>query len=190
MSSLPPPRELEEIDDGWGAGSGDDRITLPAPRAPDLSDGLSSGKRDSTVVQLEQKLTEQTRTLNETRQRLEAMRQRLAAAEDQIRTLEARNASVQMDLDAAQDAQRRLQQQLDAARAGAASTDGDDLQAIRGIGPKLSTKLRAAGISRYADLAALDAEGVTKLADRLGIRRGRIERDGWVEAARRLSSRS
>lgn len=186
MSSLPPPRELEEIDDGWAAGSGDDRTTLPAPSAPELSGSPSRGRRDSTIVELEQKLTEQTRTLNETRQQLEATRQRLAAAENEIRTLEARNAAVQMDLDAAQDAQRRLQRQL----GGAGGPDGDDLQAIRGIGPKLSTKLRAAGIRRYDDLAVLDAKGVTELAGQLGIHRGRIEREGWVQAARRLSTRS
>ena len=190
MSSLPPPRELEEIDGGWGSESGDERTTLAAPRAPDLSGGPSGGKRDSTVVQLEQKLAEQERTLNEARHQLEAMRQRLAVAEDQIRALEARNAAVRTERDAAVNAQRRLQQQLEAAQSGASPADWDDLQAIRGIGPKLSTKLRAAGIRRYDDLAGLDAEGITQLAERLGVHRSRIERDGWVQAARRLSSRS
>lgn len=66
-------------------------------------------------------------------------------------------------------------------------TKGDDLQAIRGIGPKLATKLTSLGITSYQQLAALGPNDLASLAELLGVHLKRIERDGWVESARALA---
>ena len=58
----------------------------------------------------------------------------------------------------------------------------DDLTRIDGIGPKISEVLRAAGIARYAQLAATDVDRLKKILDEAGIR---IADPGtWPEQAR------
>jgi predicted flap endonuclease-1-like 5' DNA nuclease len=56
------------------------------------------------------------------------------------------------------------------------------LRDIPGIGPKSESKLRAAGIASADDLAALDAEGRSRIARMLGIKQEKF--DAWCEAAR------
>ncbi len=132
--------------------------------------------------------------LSNTRQQLTAAEehgalaeQLLTEAEARVRDLEGEQLTTRRELEAARVAEQDLRQQLETARTQVADSTGDDLQAIRGIGPKLSKKLQGAGIHRYADLAALDPARVTDLAARLGVAPGRIERDGWIDAARRLA---
>jgi NADH-quinone oxidoreductase subunit E len=62
----------------------------------------------------------------------------------------------------------------------------DDLKVISGIGPKLEQVLNGMGFKRYADIAALKAEDVTRIEAELGFS-GRIARDGWVEQAKTLA---
>lgn len=63
----------------------------------------------------------------------------------------------------------------------------DDLTRLKGLGPKASAQLNAIGITRYAHLAALDDDAVLAVDSRMGVFRGRIERDRWVEQARHLA---
>jgi predicted flap endonuclease-1-like 5' DNA nuclease len=46
----------------------------------------------------------------------------------------------------------------------------DDLERVEGIGPKISAVLRQAGITTYAQLAALDVEGLRTILGEAGIR--------------------
>ena len=62
----------------------------------------------------------------------------------------------------------------------------DDLTAISGVGPKLQTALNGAGIFHYWQIAALTDEQIAALDNRLDFR-GRIDRDGWLEQARKLA---
>jgi len=64
----------------------------------------------------------------------------------------------------------------------------DDLTLLKGLGPKAAAQLNALGITRYAHLAALEDSNVTALDARMGVFRGRIERDRWVEQARHLAA--
>ncbi len=196
ISSLPPPRELEELDDGWGEEDAQPAALVP-PRAPDISIPMSPAvTANPPVAERQQAELEELQTaLVDTRRELEKARTR-------IRRLESRSATAEADLAAARKAQnelgqqlegaraeqRKLSLQLEAAQARATGSHADDLRAIKGIGPKLSKKLQEIGISRYSDLAALDADGVAALAELLGIHRNRIDRDGWIEAARQLAS--
>lgn len=69
------------------------------------------------------------------------------------------------------------------------SDDPDlDLQAIKGIGPKLERRLNRIGIHRVSQIAAWDAEEMREVSIRIGYA-GRVARDGWVEQACAISGR-
>ncbi|GBE24500.1 MAG TPA: hypothetical protein ENG98_01755 [Actinobacteria bacterium] len=62
----------------------------------------------------------------------------------------------------------------------------DDLQAIRGVGPKINGMLLEMGFSSYRQIASLTPEDLTHLTEALVSFRGRIERDDWVGSAATL----
>lgn len=63
------------------------------------------------------------------------------------------------------------------------TTVGDDLTAIKGIGPAIARELRELGITRYRDLAAADPD---ELAARIPARWVTAEKArDWITAARR-----
>jgi predicted flap endonuclease-1-like 5' DNA nuclease len=59
----------------------------------------------------------------------------------------------------------------------------DNLQLLKGVGPKLAAQLNALGVSRYDQLARLNDNEVAMLDERMGAFRGRIARDRMVEQA-------
>jgi predicted flap endonuclease-1-like 5' DNA nuclease len=59
----------------------------------------------------------------------------------------------------------------------------DNLQMLKGVGPKLAAQLNENGITRFDQLARLGENEVTMLDDRMGAFRGRIARDRLVEQA-------
>jgi predicted flap endonuclease-1-like 5' DNA nuclease len=59
----------------------------------------------------------------------------------------------------------------------------DNLQLLKGVGPKLAAQLNANGITRFEQLAHLGANEVALLDDRMEAFRGRIARDRLVEQA-------
>jgi predicted flap endonuclease-1-like 5' DNA nuclease len=59
----------------------------------------------------------------------------------------------------------------------------DDLQLLKGVGPKLAAQLNANGVTRYDQLARLGDNEVALLDERMGAFRGRIARDRLVEQA-------
>ena len=65
-------------------------------------------------------------------------------------------------------------------------TPPDDLKLISGIGFKLEATLNELGIYYFRQIADLTADNVAWLDDRLRFK-GRIERERWVEQARRLA---
>lgn len=67
----------------------------------------------------------------------------------------------------------------------AASTTGDDLSKITGVGPVMVKKLNDAGVSTFAEIAAWSPEQVAEIDEKLNFK-GRIERDGWIAQAKEL----
>jgi predicted flap endonuclease-1-like 5' DNA nuclease len=63
----------------------------------------------------------------------------------------------------------------------------DDLQRIKGIGPSLAERLAKAGVRSFDSVAAWKAKDLTRMAEKLGVSRARIERQEWVKQARVLS---
>ena len=63
----------------------------------------------------------------------------------------------------------------------------DDLQRIKGVGPKLADMLRERGFMRFEQLAHLTPEEIDMLDEQLGPFRGRIQRDRIAEQAAYLA---
>jgi len=75
-----------------------------------------------------------------------------------------------------------------AAEATFAAAAGDDLTQIKGVGPKLSARLRELGVTGFAQIAAWDDAEMARIDAQLGTFAGRPARDAWVEQARFLAS--
>ena len=63
----------------------------------------------------------------------------------------------------------------------------DDLQMLKGVGPKLAQKLNEQGIMSFGQLAGLNPTEVALLDSKLGPFKGRLERDRIVEQANYLA---
>ena len=63
----------------------------------------------------------------------------------------------------------------------------DDLQRLKGVGPKFVAQLNLLGITRFDQLAGLNANEVAHLDERLGAFQGRLERDRIIEQANYLA---
>ena len=63
----------------------------------------------------------------------------------------------------------------------------DNLEMMKGVGPKFVTRLHENGITRFAQLARLSDNEVSMLDERMGPFRGRLRRDRVVEQAAYLA---
>lgn len=70
--------------------------------------------------------------------------------------------------------------------AAKAATAGDDLKQLSGVGPALEKKLHAAGVTTFAQVAAWTEADVAAFDEKLNFK-GRIEREGWIEQAKKLA---
>lgn len=70
--------------------------------------------------------------------------------------------------------------------ARAERVDPDDLQAIKGIGPKIAEILASLGVTSLHDIAELTAADVDRIGRHLPVYGGRIRDDRWVEQAKEL----
>ena len=70
---------------------------------------------------------------------------------------------------------------LSAARDGAA----DDLKLISGVGPKLEQTLNRMGVYHFDQIAAWTKSEIDWVDGELSFK-GRIERDDWIEQAKKL----
>jgi predicted flap endonuclease-1-like 5' DNA nuclease len=60
---------------------------------------------------------------------------------------------------------------------------GDELERLKGVGPRLAAMLRAHGILRFEQVAGLTASELERLDEDLGPFRGRLQRDRVIEQA-------
>ncbi|MBF9050334.1 50S ribosomal protein L21 [Roseobacter sp. HKCCD9010] len=67
-----------------------------------------------------------------------------------------------------------------------AAVGGDDLKQLSGVGPALEKKLLAAGVTTFAQIAGWTADDIAAMDEKLSFK-GRIEREGWVEQAKKLA---
>ncbi|WP_375202224.1 50S ribosomal protein L21 [Hyphococcus sp.] len=67
-----------------------------------------------------------------------------------------------------------------------AAADADDLKLLSGVGPVLEQKLIDAGVTSFAQIAAWGPKDIEEFDEKLSFK-GRIEREGWVEQAKKLA---
>ncbi|HYI64477.1 MAG TPA: hypothetical protein VEW71_06280 [Allosphingosinicella sp.] len=67
------------------------------------------------------------------------------------------------------------------------SGPADDLQRLKGVGPKFVARLHELGIARFEQLAGLNANEAGHLDERMGPFQGRLARDRVIEQARYLA---
>lgn len=72
------------------------------------------------------------------------------------------------------------------AEAMPATEGADDLKQLSGVGPALEKKLHANGVTTFAQIAAWGPEDIAEFDEKLSFK-GRIEREGWVEQAKKLA---
>ena len=75
----------------------------------------------------------------------------------------------------------------DFSAAAGAGGPPDNLQLLKGVGPKLASQLNQYGITRFEQLAGLSENEVALLDERIGAFRGRVARDRLVEQASYLA---
>lgn len=68
-----------------------------------------------------------------------------------------------------------------------AKSDGDNLTDINGIGPVIEEKLHALGVTTFQQIADFTDEDIERVNEQLNFK-GRIEREQWVEQAKKLIS--
>jgi predicted flap endonuclease-1-like 5' DNA nuclease len=67
-------------------------------------------------------------------------------------------------------------------------TATDDLTRIKGVGPKLSTRLAELGITSFAQIAAWTPADLTRIDTQLGAFTGRPVRDNWIAQCQFLAA--
>jgi len=70
----------------------------------------------------------------------------------------------------------------------APSGEVDDLMRVKGIGPKLSTRLAELGVFHFSQIASWTPEQLAIVDSQLGTFQGRPERDQWQSQAALLAS--
>jgi predicted flap endonuclease-1-like 5' DNA nuclease len=74
------------------------------------------------------------------------------------------------------------------APAGDPSPAGGSITQLKGLGPKVATRLAELGVTTVGQVAALSDDEAQALDDQLGPFRGRLARDRWIEQARFLAA--
>lgn len=69
----------------------------------------------------------------------------------------------------------------------AVETGGDDLSAMKGVGPKLVARLASLGVTRFDQIAGWSEVDIERIDGQLGNFAGRIRRDDWTQQARLLA---
>ncbi len=64
----------------------------------------------------------------------------------------------------------------------------DDLNKLKGVGPKLVALLHGLGVTRFAQIAEWREADIDRIDAQLGPFQGRIRRDNWVDQARLLAN--
>ncbi len=75
-----------------------------------------------------------------------------------------------------------------AAKAAPKSSIPDNLELIKGLGPKVNSVLKGLGVTSFAQVASWTAADVAEMDGKLGAFAGRITRDNWVDQAQLLSA--
>lgn len=131
----------------------------------------------------------------ETKQAPQASVQHLEALKRELEDLRQKTAAFRQKNTELREANGELERRLQEAEERAASqptgsggAQGDDLTELKGVGPKVAQALRAAGITRFEQIAAWTEADIENVAPKIKTAASRIKNNDWVaQAKRRLS---
>ncbi len=83
-------------------------------------------------------------------------------------------------------AEKPAEEKAEAPKKVAASTDGDDLTQISGVGPVIVKKLHGEGVTTFAQIAAWTEADVEAIEEKLSFK-GRVGREEWISQAKELA---
>jgi len=86
------------------------------------------------------------------------------------------------------EAEAKTEEAAAPAAAAAPAGEADDLKKLNGLGPAIAKKLNEAGITTFAQIAAMTDEDVARVEEELSLK-GRFERDNWIEQAKELAGK-
>lgn len=135
-------------------------------------------RQDLTVLRIEEILTGGKKPSGKTAAKKSA-RKDDEKAEEKV-TADTKEAAPKDEPKAAE----KTESKKDDTKADAKDAGGDDLKKLAGVGPAMEKKMREAGITSLAQLAALDAGGIEELEEKIGAK-GKME--AWVAEARDLA---
>ena len=75
-----------------------------------------------------------------------------------------------------------------AAKPAPVSSIPDNLELIKGLGPKVNKLLKDLGVTSFTQVAGWTAADVAEMDSKLGAFAGRITRDNWIEQAKLLAA--
>ena len=75
-----------------------------------------------------------------------------------------------------------------AAKPAPVSSIPENLELIKGLGPKVNTLLKGIGVTSFAQVANWTAADVSEIDAQLGAFAGRITRDNWIDQAQLLAA--
>ena len=73
-----------------------------------------------------------------------------------------------------------------AAKPAAAPAIPDNIELLKGVGPKLVVQLKSLGITSLQQIASWSAADIAEIDSKLGVFAGRPNRDNWVDQAKLL----
>lgn len=169
----------------------------PAVGGSSVSNGARVQELLAELMAARKDLTETATELRKVIAERNALRIRVVQAENSARELaSASRAEAQLraefvDAHAASSAALRARiSELEAALAAASASPPlaglPSIRQIRGIGPAFERGLQGVGISTVAQVAALSADEIERIAPLIKARPDRILRDDWVGQAKRL----
>lgn len=156
-----------------------------------LSD--SDGQLTTALREKDDKIFRLSRELDSWQNRLPPLLQRFRDRDDDARRLEAELDRANERIMELESGRNPGQTHVESVRGNAltgeldASNDaGDNLQAIRGVGPAIEKTLHDLGIFRYSQIADMSEYDINRVAERLKGFRSRIYREDWIGQARDL----
>ena len=158
---------------------------LRALQAPDAANPGTASPVPATGVSRAQ-LADRNARIHELECQLRESESRMTELQSSLNTWKYRIAPLTLHMKMQRDKSRQRQEASRLAKRPDAPAD--NLQRIRGIGRALEKKLRAGGVNRFVELAALSPAELANLAVQIGVAASRPQRERWAEQARELTA--
>ncbi len=164
--------EARKAAEAESSGADDDSVELLQEEVHKLEQMVRDRTEQLNKMQWQQNMAERVEAANidSDNKMLMVLNQQLAEARERNNRLVVRVRELEIQL----------------ADAAPSSSGGDDLTAIRGIGPKVANQLVELGVESYEQIAELEVEDIDDETHVLHAFKKRIEKDQWIEQARDL----